>query len=135
LEWDWVHLVRQPIVGLLYLHRIIEEYEEFDGMRIGRGNRSTRRKPAPLPLCPSQIPHYLNQAASVGSRRLTAWAMAWSDALCRYTLCNGLISHQRNPSELFPNSLWWSLIHWSAVMLDTSHCLRIFDPMAINPSK
>jgi hypothetical protein len=28
-------------------------------MRIGRGNRSTRRKPAPMPLCPPQIPHDL----------------------------------------------------------------------------
>jgi hypothetical protein len=26
------------------------------GMKIGRGNRSTRRKPAPEPLCPPQIP-------------------------------------------------------------------------------
>jgi hypothetical protein len=30
---------------------------EIDGMMIGRGNRSTRRKPAPVPLCPSQTPH------------------------------------------------------------------------------
>jgi hypothetical protein len=29
---------------------------EFDGMKIGKGNRSTRRKPAPGPLCPPQIP-------------------------------------------------------------------------------
>jgi hypothetical protein len=29
---------------------------EFGGMKIGRGNRSTRRKPAPAPLCPPQIP-------------------------------------------------------------------------------
>jgi hypothetical protein len=28
---------------------------EFGGMN-GRGNRSTRRKPAPTPLCPLQIP-------------------------------------------------------------------------------
>jgi hypothetical protein len=27
------------------------------GMKIGRGNRSTRRKPAPAPPCPPQIPH------------------------------------------------------------------------------
>jgi hypothetical protein len=27
------------------------------GMKIGGGNRSTRRKPAPVPLCPPQIPH------------------------------------------------------------------------------
>jgi hypothetical protein len=30
---------------------------EFGGIKIGRGNRSTRRKPAPAPLCPPQIPH------------------------------------------------------------------------------
>jgi hypothetical protein len=29
---------------------------EFGGMKTGRGNRSTRRKPAPAPLCPPQIP-------------------------------------------------------------------------------
>jgi hypothetical protein len=43
-------------------------------MGIGRGNRSTRRKPAPVPLCPPQIPHDLNwdrtRAAAVGSLRL-----------------------------------------------------------------
>jgi hypothetical protein len=30
---------------------------EIDGMMIGRGNRSTRRKPASMPLCPPQTPH------------------------------------------------------------------------------
>jgi hypothetical protein len=37
---------------------------EFGGMNIGRGNRSTRRKPAPAPLCPPQIPldHHMKQA-------------------------------------------------------------------------
>jgi hypothetical protein len=49
-------------------------------MRIGRGNRSARRKPAPVPLCPPQIPHNLTRAqtqvAAEGSRWLTAWAMA-----------------------------------------------------------
>jgi hypothetical protein len=29
---------------------------EFCGMKIGRGNRNTRRKPALAPLCPPQIP-------------------------------------------------------------------------------
>jgi hypothetical protein len=32
---------------------------EFGGMMIGGGNRSTRRKPAPVPLCPPQISHDL----------------------------------------------------------------------------
>jgi hypothetical protein len=30
---------------------------KIDGMKIGRGNRSTSKKPAPAPLCPPQIPH------------------------------------------------------------------------------
>jgi hypothetical protein len=29
------------------------------GMRIGRGKRSTRGKPVPVPLCPPKIPHDL----------------------------------------------------------------------------
>jgi hypothetical protein len=47
---------------------------EIGGM-IGKGNRSTRRKPAPVPLCPPQIPHPAQKrtrAAAVGSQRLTA---------------------------------------------------------------
>jgi hypothetical protein len=32
------------------------------GMKIGRGNRSTRRKPAPEPFCPPQIPLDQNRA-------------------------------------------------------------------------
>jgi hypothetical protein len=47
---------------------------EIGGM-IGRGNRSTRRKPAPVPLCPPQTPHATRmrtRAAAVGSQRLTA---------------------------------------------------------------
>jgi hypothetical protein len=49
---------------------------EFIGMKIGRGNLSTRRKPAPAPLCPPQIPldqtRARTRAAGVGSQRLTA---------------------------------------------------------------
>jgi hypothetical protein len=53
---------------------------EFDGMKIDRGNRSFRRKPAPFPLRPPQIPLDQTQArtraTAVGSQRLTASAMA-----------------------------------------------------------
>jgi hypothetical protein len=38
------------------------------GMKIGRGNRSTRRKPAPAPLCPPQIPHDQTKAQTLGRR-------------------------------------------------------------------
>jgi hypothetical protein len=50
------------------------DYGEIGGM-IGRGNRNTRRKPAPVPLCPPQTPHAVRtrtRAAEVGSQRLTA---------------------------------------------------------------
>jgi hypothetical protein len=57
--WDWVHSVRRPLIGLLYQLRMIDDDEcgAVGGMRICRGNRSTWRKPAPVPLCPPQIPH------------------------------------------------------------------------------
>jgi hypothetical protein len=35
--------------------------EKIGGMMIGRGNGSTRRKPAPVPLCPSQTPRALTR--------------------------------------------------------------------------
>jgi hypothetical protein len=47
---------------------------EIGGM-IGRGNRSTRRKPTPVTLCPPQTPHAARtrtQVAAVESQRLTA---------------------------------------------------------------
>jgi hypothetical protein len=45
--------------GLLYKPQMIDEDDcgAVGGMKIGRGNRSTRRKPAPAPLCPPQNPH------------------------------------------------------------------------------
>jgi hypothetical protein len=49
-------------------------------MRIGKGNRSTRKKSAPVPLSAPQIPQDLTRVRTwptvFGSRLLTAWAMA-----------------------------------------------------------
>jgi hypothetical protein len=62
-------------------HGMINECGAVCGMRAGRGNWNTRRKRAPVPLRPLQIPYDLtwdrNPAAAVGSRRLIAWAMGW----------------------------------------------------------
>jgi hypothetical protein len=47
---------------------------EIGGMMIGMGNRSTPRKPAPVPLCPPHTTHTARtgaRAAAVGSQRLT----------------------------------------------------------------
>jgi hypothetical protein len=79
--FSWGGVVRRPITGLFYQPRMADdECGAIGGMRNGSGNRSTRRKPVPVPLCPPQIPHDMmrarTRAAAVGSRRLTAWAMA-----------------------------------------------------------
>jgi hypothetical protein len=55
---------------------------------IGRGNRSSLRKPAPVPLCPPQTPHAARtrtRAGAVGSQRLTASATAWPSLSLRET--------------------------------------------------
>jgi hypothetical protein len=50
--------------GLLYQPQMIvdDDCGPIGGMKIGKGNRSTRRNPVPDPLCPPQIPHDLTQA-------------------------------------------------------------------------
>jgi hypothetical protein len=61
--------------GLLYQPQAIDD-GACGGMRIGMGNRSTRREPSPALLCPPQIPRDQTRArtrpAAVGSQRLTA---------------------------------------------------------------
>jgi hypothetical protein len=55
------------------------DYEdgEFGGIMIGRGNRSTLRKPTPVPLCPPQIPHAVlggesgRRGGKLGNNRLS----------------------------------------------------------------
>jgi hypothetical protein len=44
--------------GLMYQPQMIEDGDcgAISGIKIGRGNQSTRRQPAPAPICPSQIP-------------------------------------------------------------------------------
>jgi hypothetical protein len=59
--------------GLLCHPRMIGDGDrgEIGGMKICRGNRSTRRKPSPAPLCAPQIPHdytwVWTKAAAVGN--------------------------------------------------------------------
>jgi hypothetical protein len=61
--------------------------EAISGMNMCRRNRSTRRKPAPLPLCPPQIPYELIlariRAVAARRRRLPIWtkARAWYNIL------------------------------------------------------
>jgi hypothetical protein len=54
-------------LGITATNRLIVpapgDYEDGKiGGMIGKGNRSTRRKPAPVPLCPPQTPTYCPDA-------------------------------------------------------------------------
>jgi hypothetical protein len=60
-----------PLIGILHQPWMIDEYGASVGIRTGRGNRSTWRKPAPVPLFPLQIPHDLTwDQTAVGSQQL-----------------------------------------------------------------
>jgi hypothetical protein len=55
-------LLTRPLIGPMYQPRMMDDDEcgAVGGMS-DRGNRSNRRKQAPVPLCPPQIPHYLTR--------------------------------------------------------------------------
>jgi hypothetical protein len=71
-----VHLLRWAQFGLLFQHQMTDDDERgVVGGVTGRGNRSTQRKPTPVPLCTPQIPRDLTGAptrtAAEGNQRLT----------------------------------------------------------------
>jgi hypothetical protein len=55
VESNWIHSALRPPIGLLCQPHGDYDDGEIGGM-IGRGNRSTGKKPAPVPLCPPQTP-------------------------------------------------------------------------------
>jgi hypothetical protein len=68
-----------PLGTAATIRPIVPDPVDYDDGEIGgmidRGNRSTRIKPAPMPLCPPLAPHAARTrtpAAAVGSQRLTA---------------------------------------------------------------
>jgi hypothetical protein len=80
VESNWVHSALRPPMaycaspGRLWSITTTDKLEWLAGE-----NRSTRRKPAPVPLCPPQTPHAARtrtRAPAVGRQRLTAWATA-----------------------------------------------------------
>jgi hypothetical protein len=58
---------------------------EIGGM-IGKVNRSTQRKPAPLPLCPPQTPH----AARKRTRAAATNGLSYGTAIDRVSPCHRL---------------------------------------------
>jgi hypothetical protein len=77
LTFDWCilhmfvvcYLTTLSVSGLYSVDgRTINEHGTGDGMRIGSGIRHTQKKPAPVPLCPPQIPHDLTLVSNPGRR-------------------------------------------------------------------
>jgi hypothetical protein len=59
--------------------RVSDKYGTIGGMRIGKGNRSTRRKPTPVSLCQPQIPHDLGRRGGRPIANHVSYATAKSD--------------------------------------------------------
>jgi hypothetical protein len=70
-------------IGLFYQPQILVIVEQLVECRLAGETEVLGEHPPPMILCPLQIPHYLirawTRAAAVGSRRLTAWAIARPD--------------------------------------------------------
>jgi hypothetical protein len=136
--WDRVCLVRGPLISLLYQPRTIDdECGAVGGMRIARGNRSTPRKPSPVPLCPSQIQHDL-------SRPLFCFTPEdWGRASFENTVFENLFFEDSGSQPLsdrgpvisffyktrarrLRNTAFrhrqWIMFKWNAVILITEHC-------------
>jgi hypothetical protein len=100
LEWNHVHYYCGHLLAYCAspgweMAVIVEQMVEFMN---DRGNRSTRRKPALVPLCLPEIPHYTTKfgtrAAAVQSRGLTAWPMARAHRLLYSLLREGVLDLQ-----------------------------------------
>jgi hypothetical protein len=80
--FSWGGVLR-PLFGVFYLPWMMaDECRALSGI-FGKGNWCARRKPAPVSLCPPQIPMTWpqTQATAVWSRQLTTWATAWPQSL------------------------------------------------------
>jgi hypothetical protein len=76
---EWCTVSDYFVVQSIWDGKSYDKCVAVGGMRTGR--EAPWRKPAPVPLCPPQIPHDLTwartQASMMGRRQLIAWAMAW----------------------------------------------------------
>jgi hypothetical protein len=99
---DWVvNFVRRPLFGLLHQPRIIADDEcGAVGGVSGRRNGSTRRKRAPLSLCPPQIPHDLGS----------------NPGHCGEEPATNQFSH--GTASMW--DLWWTKWHWGRFSPSTS---------------
>jgi hypothetical protein len=108
------------------------EDREFGGMKIGRGNRNTWRKPDPPPLCPPQIPldhtRALTGAAAVGLTACSGYSVAAmrTRTVVKLSLCltNSALRHEGvwgsgciNPNFLDLGTSWRWVVSFTPLPL------------------
>jgi hypothetical protein len=85
---------------------MIKKCGAIGGMRIGRRNGITRRKLAPVPFWPPEMPYDKTwgrtQAVTVGNQRLTAWAKARPPNECYSCIINISLPQIMNDHPLLP---------------------------------
>jgi hypothetical protein len=90
--------------GLLYQPRMIDdECGAVGGMRNGKGNRSTRRKPASLPLSSPRIPHDLTwDRTRPATVEVSDWPHElWAQPYTLYSLdADGTVKYEVQKREL-----------------------------------
>jgi hypothetical protein len=121
VEWNCVHYYWDcywPIVPA----PDDDECESIGGM-LGRGNCSTRSKPAPVPLCPPQIPHDLiwpdpgwNPGRRGGKRPITCRSTAWPRQRVKTNFKNILFIFPRLSFEK-GNCLLWVMSEMRSLLL------------------
>jgi hypothetical protein len=88
--------------GLLYQPQIIDDADcgAIDEIKIGAGNRSTRRKPAQAQLCPPQIPYDLGSNSGRRGGKTATNRLSYGAAVYQsyniYKL-NGYVSPESRP--------------------------------------
>jgi hypothetical protein len=99
LGWDWVRLVRRQLFDLLYQPRMRGDNDcgAIGGMRIGRGNQNTRRRPAPVPFCPPQIPDDLDSKSGRRGGKPANNRLSYGTAIHTITKLSVWLSHNDHP--------------------------------------
>jgi hypothetical protein len=120
--------------------RSINEYGAVGGMRIGREHRSTQRKPAPVPLCPPQIPQ-IESGPQMWQADYFAWVMARPPGLYHLPrVWNKVIrdckwgSAVRSPLELWNVIADYYIIkekrsHFTIVLYYFCHHFKLFEAL------
>jgi hypothetical protein len=107
-----------------FLWEIHDDYGAVGGVKIGRGNQSTRRKYAPVPLRPPQIPHDLgsnpgHRGGKPATNRLSYGTALWSNLLGLWILLTWLETraswHNKHPAP-------WLCDVWFMTFKTTLRC-------------